>query len=202
MILKALRSRLFFVLSSVLLLLTPTVALARIGVGVGMGKIVMDKPLKAGGIYDLPMLPVINTGDEKGSYGVSVEFLEGSPQMWPDRSWFQFDPDRFTLEPGQVQQVKMKLTVPTKTKPGEYFCYLEGHPDAKSETGKTTIGVAAATKLYFTVDPANIFQGIYYRFIFLYSRYHPWDTIILSVTLAAIILIVIGKNFKFQISKK
>jgi hypothetical protein len=193
---------LFFVLSSFLLLLSPAVAYGRIGVGVGMGKVVMDKPLKAGGIYDLPPLPVINTGDELGTYGVSIEFLEGSPQMWPDRSWFHFEPDHFSLEPGKVQLVKIQLVVPMKTKPGDYFCYLEGHPDQKNVTGQTTIGVAAASKLYFTVDPANWFQGLYYRFIFLYSRYHPWDTIVLSITLAAIVLIVLGKNFKFQISKK
>jgi len=99
--------------------------------------------------------------------------------------------------------VQIKLTLPVKTNPGNYFAYLEAHPVKKTvSSGGTTIGVAAAAKLYFTVAPANIFQGIYYRFISIYSRYHPWDTIILAVIFTATLIWLLSKKFKFQIAKK
>jgi len=195
------------ILVGFLVLLLPFLVLARVGVGVGVGKIQVDKPLKAGMIYDLPPLPVLNTGDEPGEYGVSIEYHEGqetNPQMGlkPAKEWFRFEPSTFHLEPGQVQQVKITLTLPTKTVPGNYFVYLEGHPIQKTETGQTRVGVAAAAKLYFTVAPANIFQGIYYRFVSLYIRYHPWDTIILVLIVLAIVIKLLSKKFKIQIARK
>ena len=191
-----------------LLLLLPMLALAKIGVGVGTGKITVDQPLKPGLIYTLPSLSVVNTGDEPGEYGVSIEYHEGQEQradmgLRPNKEWFKFEPESFYLEPGQSQPVQIKLSLPIKgVKPGKYFAYLEGHPVKKNVGGQTSIGVAAAAKLYFTVAPANIFQGIYYRFISLYSRYHPWDTIILALIFAALVLRFISKRFKFQIARK
>lgn len=200
MILKKIGFTVFCLL--VLVFTLPTVVFGRIGVGVGTGKIQIDEPLKAGGIYDLPALPVLNTGDEPGEYGVSVEYHEGVPQMRPSREWFYFDPQSFSLNAGEAKIVKVILTLPAKVQPGEYFAYLEGHPVKKSESGQTSIGVAAAAKLYFTVAPANIFQGIYYRFTSLYSRYQPWDTIALAVIFVTVLAWFIGKRFKIQIARK
>lgn len=195
-------TQLFFGIFAILFLLIPGVVFGRIGVGVGSGKIQIDKPFKAGGIYELPALLVLNTGDESGTYGTSIEYHEGVPQLRPAREWFDFSPQSFYLEPGKVQTVKITLTLPTKTQPGDYFAYLEGHPVKKSISGQTSIGVAAASKLYFTVAPANIFQGIYYRFISLYSRYYPYDTIVLAVIFAVALLWFLSRKFKFQIAKK
>jgi len=49
-----------------LFIIFPYVGLANVGVGVGLGKIQIDELLKSGGIYKLPSIPVINTGDEAG----------------------------------------------------------------------------------------------------------------------------------------
>jgi len=187
-----------------LFLVVPAIAFGAVGVGVGVGigKVVIDKPLKAGGIYSLPDLPVLNTGDERGDYQASIQYLEGVPQMWPPREWFSFSPETFSLDPGGVQQVKVTLTIPLHTTPGDYFAYLEAHPIKKSVAGQTSIGVAAAAKLYFTVAPANIFEAIYYRITSLYSRYHPWDTIALGLIALILIVRFFAKRFKFQIAKK
>jgi P pilus assembly chaperone PapD len=182
--------------------LIPVIALARVGVGVGIGKIQVDKPLKAGLIYNLPSLPVLNTGDEPSQYEVSIEYHENVPELRPAREWFKFEPQSFYLEPGQTQSVRVTLTIPLKTKPGNYFAYLEGHPIKKAEKGTTSVGIAAAAKLYFTVKPSNIFEGIYYRFISLYSQYHPWDTIILVVIFVVLVITYFSKKFKIQIAKK
>jgi len=175
---------------------------AGVGVGVGAGKIIVQEHLRPGGIYELPALPVIDTGDEPSDYGVSLDYDNHQPQLQPAKEWFNFEPSSFHLEPKQSQVVKITLTVPLKVVPGDYFAYLEAHPVKKSVAGQTSVGIAAAAKLYFTIAPANIFQAIYYRFINLYSRYHPWDTIILAIIFAAILFRFIGKRFKIQIAKK
>lgn len=185
-------------------LFLPVLAWAKIGVGIGTGKITMDQPLKAGQVHTLPVLVVLNTGDEPSEYGVSIISRESQPEFKPLKEWFSFEPSEFHLEPGQSQIVQIKLTLPIRgAKPGDYFTFLQAHPVKKAAVGGiTSVGVAAAAKLYFTVAPANIFQGIYYRFVFLYSRYHPWDTIVLAVLFVAIFLRFIGKRFKFKIARK
>lgn len=172
--------------------------LARIGVGVNLGKIEIDEPLKPGGIYNFPSLGVINTGDEPGEYELAATYHQDQPQLRPAQEWFSFNPSKFHLEPGQSQSVAVKLSLPMKVKPGDYFCYLEAHPIIKAGPG-TTIGVAAATKTYFSVVPANLWQAIYYKTQSLLVMYAPWTYVVLAVVAAAIIITIFRKFFAFQI---
>jgi hypothetical protein len=184
-------------------LLAPLFVSAKIGVGVGTGKIIVDQPMNAGSIYTLPSLVVLNTGDEPSEYGVAVQFRENQPEMRPLKEWFSFEPSNFHLEPGQSQVVQIKLALPVSgVKPGDYFAFLQGYPVMKQSFGGTSIGVAAAAKLYFTIAPSNIFQGLYYRFISLYRRYHPWDTIILAMVFIIALILFFKKCFKIQIARK
>ncbi len=184
-------------------LILPFVTFGSIGVGVGTGKIQVDELLKPGLIYTIPSLTVVNTGDEPSEYTVSIDYRGNQTELKPNKEWFSFEPLQFHLEPNMSQVVQIKLTLPVKTNPGDYFAYLQGQPIQKtSTTGGATIGVAAAAKLYFTVAPANIWQGIYYRFTGLYSRYHPWDTIVLAVIFVAVLIQFLSRKFKFQIAKK
>jgi P pilus assembly chaperone PapD len=187
-------------LAAIIVLAIPVLVWARIGVGVGVGKIVADTSYKAGGVYQVTSLPVINTGDEAADYEATIEFQENVPQLRPDRAWFSFSPKTFHLEPGQMQAVKVIVTLPVKTAPGDYFCYLEGHPiNKRAVSGTATIGVAAAAKLYFTITPANIFQGLYWRAITLFNRWLPWSWVILAMVVAAIIILVFRRFFTFEI---
>ena len=86
-----------------------------------------------------------------------------------------------------------------KVKPGDYFCYLEAHPIIKARPG-TTIGVAAATKTYFTVAPANIWQAIYYKTSSYFAMNAPWSYIVLAVVITAIFLAIIRRFFSFKIN--
>ena len=195
------RKIIVFVLTIALFL--PFTVSARIGVGVGIGKIEVDKPLKPGGVYDLTPLIVINTGDEPADYEITIAFQSDQTQLRPAEGWFSFNPSTFHLDSGKTQNIGVRLTLPVKTKPGDYFVYLQGEPKKKTpSSGGATIGVAAATKLYFKVIPANIWQGIYYRFIFLYSRYHPWDTIILAMLGMAVLILIFKRYFNIQIGVK
>lgn len=178
-------------------------ALARIGVGIGSGKIIVDKPMKPGFVYDLPPVPVINTGDENSDYGLAIEYLDGQPQLKPLLEWFEFTPSKFSLEPGKVQTVGIKLSLPVKLAPGDYFAYLEAHPIVpENKSGATRINVAAATKLYFTIEPANIWQGIYYRMLSIYTRNSTLIIIIFSVLAAGLVLLILKRFLSFDIKLK
>ena len=187
------------VLSLAVLLLVPLFTFARVGVGVNLGKIELDEPLKPGGIYNFPSLGVINTGDEAGDYEVAVTYHQDQPQLRAAQEWFDFSPSQFHLEAGKSQSVAVKLNLPMKVKPGDYFCYLEAHPIIKAGPG-TTIGVAAATKTYFTVAPANIWQAIYYRTSSFFAMHAPWSYVVLAVVITAIIIAIIRKFFAFNIN--
>lgn len=180
-------------------LLIPAAIFARIGVGVGTGKIMMDKELKPGGIYALPPLSVINTGDQAGNYEISIEYHENQSQQRPEKDWFVFTPSTFSLEPGKARIVDIGLRLPVKAEPGEYFAYLEAHPAEQTKAGETTIGVAAASKLYFSVAPANIFQALYYKSAFLFKEFYPWSYISSAVIVLAALLVILKRFFTFNI---
>lgn len=185
-----------------ILIIFPALVLAKIGVGVGVGKIQVDSNLKAGQIHLLPNLPVLNTGDVETNYEVSIEFHEGIPQLRPQRDWFDFSPKTFTLQPGAIQNVEVKVTLPVKVQPGEYFAYLEAHPAKSSTSGVTAIGIAAATKLYFTVEAANLFQGLYYRFLTILSTYFPWPQISFGLIILVSFILILRKYIAFNIGIK
>lgn len=170
-------------------------ACARVGVGVGSGKIELNDPLRAGGIYDLPVLPVINTGDEDSEYKVKVSFRNDQTDLRPSAEFFKFEPETFSLSPGQVKNVRIVLTLPVNTTPGKYFALLTAEPVKKTANiGNTSVGVAAASKLYFQVTPSNIFQGILFRIISLYKSYKVFTFVALGLV-AVFVLYRLGRKY-------
>lgn len=180
----------------------PRTSVADVGVGVGSGRVTVQEPLKPGGTYDLPSIPVLNTGDEPGNYEMSIEYHEGQAQHKPERSWFSFTPATFPLDPGRSQVVKISIRLPVKTVPGEYFAYLEAHPVKVNEAGKSRVNVAAAAKLFFTVEPANIFQGMYFFLLSFLTRYAPWTYVVLAVIAASAILSILRRYVSFNVGIK
>lgn len=191
-----------FFIAIFLILLLPTAVFAKIGVGVGTGKIVVNEKLKPGIIYQLPPLTVINTGDVPSDYEALISHLEKQPQLIPQKEWFIFSPQKFHLDPGKVQVVNVKLNLPIAVAPGDYFAYLEGSPTVKSQSGQTTIGIAAAAKLYFTIVPANIFAGIYYKIVSFWQVYSPWPQRVLILIALILAGAFFKKFFNFQIGLK
>lgn len=175
---------------------------ATVGVGVGTGKIQVDEKLASGMSYQFPSLMVFNTGDEPSDYEVGITYHQNQTQRRPKEEWFSFSPQKFHLDPGQGQEVKVKVTLPLKTAPGDYFAYLEGRPAKQSKTGETRVGVAAAAKLYFTVKPANTIQAIYYRLASWWKLYAPWPQRISAILAAILLFSYLKKFFKIQISFK
>jgi len=187
----------------VLLLLTSSVAVhAKIGVGVGTGKIQVEENLFPGVVYELPPLTVVNTGDEVSQYSVGVSYHEKQPELLPETSWIQFSPATFTLEPGQVQAVSVVLNLPVSVTPGEYFAYLEAYPITTTQAGETSVGIAAAAKLYFTIQPASLIDGVYYKLLSLWNLYSPWpERAAIGIGVLAILLLF-KKFFNIQVNLK
>ncbi|MEK7500333.1 MAG: hypothetical protein AAB649_07085 [Patescibacteria group bacterium] len=189
-------------LGLLLTLIIPVSILASIGVGVSTGKIVVNDKLKPGIIYQLPSLTVINTGTQESYYEVSIQYHEKQPQLMPSRGWFIFTPHSFRLKPKQIQVVDIKLNLPVQVEPGKYFAYLEAHPTKKVKNGSTSVGVAAAAKLYFEIIPANIMQGIYYKLISFWNVYAPWPQRAAIAVGIIVVLLVFKKFFNIEINLK
>lgn len=189
-----------FLFAALAAFLLPFPLLASIGVGIGTGKIIIEEVLKPGSTYELPALPVLNTGDEPGTYEVSIEYHEKQPEKMPKGEWFTFTPPSFHLEPGGSQIVQAALTLPIKTEPGDYFAYVEAHPTRKADDGQSRVGVAAAAKLYFTVAPANVFQGMYYKAASFMTRHAPWTYVVLAVLAAGALMSFLRRFVRLNIS--
>jgi hypothetical protein len=128
------------------------VALASVGVGVRVSSIKFDQPLEAGKTYDLPVVPVYNSGDIAGDYAIHIEYQTDQTALRPAKEWFVFTPEFYHLEPGQTKDISTKLTIPKGAEGGDYFAYLNAHPSTSFGTHDTAnIGVAAGVKFYFTV---------------------------------------------------
>lgn len=190
-----------FSLIIILVVIIPSQVGARVGVGIGTGKIEITEILIPGKKYDIPQLTVINTGDEIFDYGVGISYHEKQPEMMPPESWFLFSPATFTLEPGQSQAVSIELHIPIRVVPGNYFAYIEGHP-IHSDSSQTKINIAAATKFYFQVGTSNTVASIYYKMTSLWDTYSPWTNRI-TIAIVIILIIFICKKFvKIQVDIK
>lgn len=189
-------------LLTLFLFLFAGVTFAKIGVGVGTGKIRVTDKLKPGTIYQLPSLSVVNTGDQPSDYDVGISYHEKQKQLEPPEGWFIFTPKRFHLNPGKVQVVNIKLNLPIRIEPGDYFAYVEGRPAQKSTNGITSIGIAAAAKLYFTVVPGSFVEGIYFKLVSLWQVYAPWPQYILIGLGAIIVILLVKKFFHVEVNLK
>lgn len=178
----------------------PASALASVGVGVGTGRISIKEDIKAGSIYNLPPITVFNTGTENATYTMAVTLNEKQPELKPDPKWFTFSPQQFTLTPNQSQTVVPTFHPPLVTPPGAYFAYLEAHPDQTVQQGATAVGVAAATKLSFTVKASNIFLSILYRLVALYKQFRPWSQVVVIAAGAGLVLFVLNKFLNLRVA--
>jgi hypothetical protein len=189
----------FFVI--LLFVILPTNAFAKIGVGTG--KIQVEDKLKPGIIYTLPSLSVINTGDEGSYYEVGVSYHENQAELMPARNWFHFSPKKFYLDPGQAQEVKLEVNLPMKVKAGDYFAYVEGYPAKKTQLdGETSVGIAAASKLYFSVVPGSMGEALYYRLVSFWNVHTPWPQLAVIFTCIFILVRVYAKFLNIKIALK
>jgi len=196
------KKTLFAFLLLALAVALPIHSYAKVGVGIGTGMIVVDDKLKSGTIYTLPSLTIANTGDVTSDYTVSVAYHTDQPELMPEKDWFKFSPETFKLEPGETKVVDVKLNLPLRTEPGSYFAYLEGSPIVVKEEGKSSVGIAAAAKLYFEIIPSNIFEAMYFKVVSFFQVYAPWpQRVAIAIGVVAVAL-VLKKFLNIDISLK
>lgn len=165
----------------------------------GAGEVKLTKPVKPGGIYDLPSIRIFNTGDEITTYSMNIAYHQDRHELRPSKEWFIFNPAKFTLGAGESQEVKVSMILPLKSEPGDYFAFIESGPVATGAAG-TSVGVAVAAKLFFTVIPANIWQAVGYRVSAFFTTYSPWSWIVLGLILFVILISIFKKYFSFNIA--
>lgn len=167
------------------------------GVGVNLGRIEIEEELTPGGAYGLPALGVLNTGDEPGDYEVEVTYLHDQPQRRPPAGWFELQPRRFFLDAGETRTVDVRLTLPTGAEPGDYFAFLEAHPVADGEG--VTVGVAAATKVSFSVKPSSWLQAQRVQLNRWIDESQPWSYLAAASILGGLLLVVARRYVRFRL---
>jgi hypothetical protein len=189
------------VLAGVVLVCLPAATTqAQLGVGIMPGIIRVDEPLLPGGRYDLPTLQVVNTGNESSDYGVELFSMAEQEELQPPTEFIVLSPTSFHLEPGASQVVSLSLDIPLKAKPGDYLAYVEAHPVATSGGGGMQIGVAAATKLYFTVKPANVFVAITNSIANFFTRNAPVSYIVPGVIVLGLLVFFLRRRIRIDIN--
>ena len=192
---------LLFLVTSCCVAFAPMVGADR-GVGVDVGQLAVGRTLEPGQSYDLPRIGVTNTGDETTEYGLSVGHLDGQSARLPDPDWISFAPQRFVLEPGQTRDVSIEIVLPANAEPGDYFALLRAQT-APPESGGASLGVAAATKLSFTVEPASWFEAQRHRINRWLDDYAPWTYILPAGLLLVVLATKVSKvPFRIRVERK
>jgi uncharacterized protein YaiE (UPF0345 family) len=154
------------------------------GVGVSTGEMIVATTMSPGGGYHLPGIKVINTGDEPSEYQLSISYLDGQPGRRPDAGWFSFSPARFSLAPGASRDVIVSIVVPSAAEPGDYFALVKAQT-VSDQPGATSVGVAAATKLTFSVGSAGWLEAQWLSLNRRLDDAAPWTYIIPGALLLA-----------------
>ncbi len=183
-----------------ILIITSTPALAKVGVGINLGKIKVNQPLYAGGRYSLAKMSVINTGSESGEYKLSISYLEGQKKLKPEAEWFKFSPEIFFLKPGEAKQVEIDILLPLNAEAGQYFAFVEGQPVSKKKG--MAIGVAAAAKLTFSVRSSSLFWSIINRLKAIILSTAPYSYILFGLLALVLVLIILRRYVTVSIRKR
>lgn len=131
----------------------PQTSDASVGVGVQASPVRLGSMAHRGERYALP-LDVVNTGTQAEAVSLRVERLNQGPGRAVPPSWIQFSGPAVQIAPGKAARVSLELVVPGGAKPGEYLSDIVVSGSAVGQTGTGRLGVAAATKLEFSVSSA------------------------------------------------
>ena len=127
-------------------------AAASIGVGVQVGPVRLATMAHRGGNYPLPPVYVVNTGTQAEAISVHVQRLSPGPGLAVPPSWVSVSGSAVQLAPGASAKVPLKLAVPGQARPGGYRSDIVVTGSPAGAAPGAHIGVAAATKLEFSVS--------------------------------------------------
>jgi hypothetical protein len=137
----------------------PAASEASIGVGVQAGPVLLGDVAHPGGSYALPPVYVVNTGTEPEQVTVRIDRLSpGTGRVVPP-SWIHAGPG-VQLAPHQAARISLQLVVPGGARSGNYLSDVVASGSVQISAGQANLGVAAATKLQFRVEPGAA-QGLW-----------------------------------------
>jgi hypothetical protein len=128
-------------------------AQASVGVGVQATPVVLGNVAHAGGSYALPPVFVLDTGTQAEKVTVRVERLSKGTGRTVPSSWVHATGPAVQLTPRQSARIPLELVVPGGAHPGQYLSDIVVTGSAVVAAGRANLGVAAATRLEFSVAP-------------------------------------------------
>ena len=170
------------------------------GVALDVGSIKVEQRLSRGGTYNLPPIGVRNPGDEMTSYRMGIDFVEDQDGRRPKASWFSFEPEEFTLEPGQTTRVRIELKVPPGARPADYEALVVASIVTEGEG--TALGGAAAARLDFEVKASNWLEALWLWLRYWFSDNAPWSYLIVGGVAAAGVFVALRRRFAFRIERR
>jgi hypothetical protein len=140
-------------IASAVLLRSPLASEASVGVGVQAGSRPPREHRAPGGSYALPPVYVVNTGTQGESVRVRVERLSRGPGRLVPSFWIHVAGPGVWLAPHHAARIPLELVVPDGARSGGYLSDIVVTGSAAISAGTANLGVAAATKLEFSVRP-------------------------------------------------
>ena len=132
---------------SLLLLLTPVVALASVSIGLSAPRQFNLGTVHPNKLYNVGVMGIINTGDEYGCFKMETAYHSDQPELRLPAEWVQYNPSNFCLEPGVMQVVDVKVKVLPPVTRGDYFAFVTGCTDFGGN-----LGACVGTKLYLSLN--------------------------------------------------
>ncbi len=170
----------------------------QVGVGIMPGIIKVDKGLLPGGQYKIAPVQVVNTGNISSQYELIITRMARQEELQPPAEFVSFSPRIFTLEAGKSRTIDLNLNIPANATAGNYLAYVEARP-VSTEAGGMTIGIAAATKLYFTVLPADMLQSFAADIGRFFGRTSPFSYIVLGLLAVAVFAFLFRRYIRLDI---
>jgi hypothetical protein len=174
----------------------PVAASASIGVGIQAGPVRLGSVAQPGRTYDLPPVYVVDTGTEPESVRLVVKRLSHGPGRDVPPSWIQVSGPDVKLTAHQSARIPVQLAVPSDARPGAYLSDVVAHGSAGLSAGQTSLAVAAATKLEFTVGDHPASPGLFAGF----PGSLAWAAAVL-VLIAAAVLIIRRSGLRIRIER-
>jgi len=134
----------------------PATAGASIGIGIQMGPVRLPDVAHPGGSYWLPDVLVVNTGTQDEAVAIDVQRVSPGQGLTVPPSWVRQGGGPVTLAHDQSARIPLRLVVPSSAKPGTYFSDVIAKGSTGLAAGSANLGVAAATKLEFTIAPGVV----------------------------------------------
>ncbi len=131
----------------------PAAAQASIGVGIQAGPVKLSAAAHPGGSYALPPVYVVNTGTQQESLSITVQRVSAGAGQAVPASWIRAPGTAVQLAHNQAARIPLQLVIPATARPGAYSSDVIVRGSAAVPDGSAHLGVAAATKLEFTIAP-------------------------------------------------